>query len=435
MLNVMSHKAVNYKEFSEFSVIWDKFIYDTYFLETSDIKELLNQFGLSKVPTYVMCISLDHCCYSVLDTSCYKVYLILHKILRNLLPKKCEFLLLFAHQNCFYLSGHLLDFSKEKRVNYKVILKEIAGKVIEQLKEKLELFGCPSVTIGIDFGNAVSLRDWREIAQHAIVAHRQKVFYGEGNIFWWEPSIIKRNSSSINELFPTIGSFRDLLNSIIERKLSDIDSILSDLIEDIFRRNLGRLLYLRIQLIEGIILVAHTAIGIGASDIEVSRIVLDFIEKINQIYDPVDLFTITHQAFRSLINLIKTIPMVTDPVISIVLEKITNTEDLSSISLREISQEIPIDYFWLSRVFKKRLGISFTEYLNREKCSRAKKLLLYTHKNISEVAFAAGFKSVQYFEKVFKKLTGISPNKFRLEYSKSYSMKEEMNLGGVSYKR
>jgi AraC-like DNA-binding protein len=416
----MNDKTINYETFRTFSTIWDKFVYEPYFIEKLDAKELLALFKLSKIPTYVMCISLDNADYSNLDISCYKLYLTLCKIIKELLEDK-EFLLLFAHQNCFYLNGHLSDLyrGRESSDKYKDTLKKIAEEIIRKLQKKKKTFNFSSVTIGIDSDKTTSLKKWREVSQHAIVAHRQKLFYGTGHIYLWDQSYIRHDTA--DNLLPSLNIFSKLLNLIVERKFTEVNYILSSLIKSIFKDNIGRLLYLRIQLMEGIILTAHTAIEMGASDIKVSEIVLDFIEKIIHFYDPVDLFSITLLSFRNLIDLIEITPVIIDPLISLVLEKIANSEDLSSLSLKKISKEIPISYSWLSRVFKKRIGISFTEYLNKEKCNRAKKLLLYTHKSISDIAISVGFSSIQYFDKIFKKVVGSSPNKFRLEQGRSFS--------------
>lgn len=414
----MAEEFIDYRTFSALSIIWDKFIYDPTFLDKLSVKELLSQLKLSKIPTYVICISLDGCNYS-LNADCYRLYLILYEILKALLKGK-EFLLTFAHQNCFYISGHLSDLPENRKSirDYRGKMEIFIKEIIRELQNKEKEFKIHTITVGVDFNKVTSLKTWREMAQHAIVAHRQKVLYGKGNIFWWNQHIIRQNSSSPSNLLPTLGIFNKLLNIIIEREFADIDTFLISLIRDIFRNNLGRLLYLRIQLIEGVILTAHTAIGIGVSDISVSEIISEFIDKVNQLYDPIDLFDITYQTLKKLIDLIKTVPIVTDPIISLVLREIATTEDLTDLNLKKVSEKVFISYSWLSRIFKKRVGISFNKYLNREKCNRAKRLLLYTNKSINDIALNAGFKSIQHFERVFKEVVGVSPSKFRLEYSR-----------------
>lgn len=70
----------------------------------------------------------------------------------------------------------------------------------------------------------------------------------------------------------------------------------------------------------------------------------------------------------------------------------------------------------LARSFKKYLGITSSEYINELRINYASNLLIHTNTPIIEICFLAGFQSVSYFYKVFKKKYLISPNKFRQQH-------------------
>lgn len=55
------------------------------------------------------------------------------------------------------------------------------------------------------------------------------------------------------------------------------------------------------------------------------------------------------------------------------------------------------------------------EYLNSYRIEKAKKLLKDDHNKIQDVYERVGYSSSQYFSKVFKKLTGISPWQYQQE--------------------
>ncbi|MEO6837518.1 MAG: AraC family transcriptional regulator [Ginsengibacter sp.] len=65
------------------------------------------------------------------------------------------------------------------------------------------------------------------------------------------------------------------------------------------------------------------------------------------------------------------------------------------------------------RLFKKRTGKSFVEYLNEVRIASACKYLLDTDWSISEVAYNCGYKTVSNFNKLFKNTTGNSPKVYR----------------------
>ncbi len=68
---------------------------------------------------------------------------------------------------------------------------------------------------------------------------------------------------------------------------------------------------------------------------------------------------------------------------------------------------------YVSSIFKKEMGITFNEYLNKYRIEQAKKLIQFEDLLIYEVGIKVGFKDYIYFNKIFKKYEKISPTEFR----------------------
>ncbi|GAA4419604.1 AraC family transcriptional regulator [Nibrella viscosa] len=68
------------------------------------------------------------------------------------------------------------------------------------------------------------------------------------------------------------------------------------------------------------------------------------------------------------------------------------------------------------RYFKKMTLMTFTEFLNQYRINQAKKLLLLD-KTVTEVCFEAGFESLSYFNRTFKKVAGENPLHFKKRHS------------------
>lgn len=83
------------------------------------------------------------------------------------------------------------------------------------------------------------------------------------------------------------------------------------------------------------------------------------------------------------------------------------------ITLRQISGLVGLTPNYLSNLFKKELGVNFSDYLKSLRIELAKKLLMETSLRSYEIAEKTGFIDNTYFCKVFKKTTGKSPNEFR----------------------
>ncbi len=66
-----------------------------------------------------------------------------------------------------------------------------------------------------------------------------------------------------------------------------------------------------------------------------------------------------------------------------------------------------------SRLFKEATGKSVTEYINGYRVEKACLDMIYTDKNITEVAMENGFNNVQYFSRVFKKIMKCSPRFYK----------------------
>lgn len=68
---------------------------------------------------------------------------------------------------------------------------------------------------------------------------------------------------------------------------------------------------------------------------------------------------------------------------------------------------------YFSYLFKKELGISFVEYLNKVRVEEAKKLLDTTDDKTYQISEKIGYSDYKYFSSVFKKLTGLSPIQYK----------------------
>ncbi len=85
------------------------------------------------------------------------------------------------------------------------------------------------------------------------------------------------------------------------------------------------------------------------------------------------------------------------------------------ISLEEVVEAAGISRFHFTRLFKKIMGISFTDYLNYLRTKKAEEIILRRGINVSEVAFAVGYNSLRQFERAFKSVYGKTALQHRRE--------------------
>ncbi|MBK1809844.1 helix-turn-helix domain-containing protein [Clostridium sp. YIM B02505] len=70
---------------------------------------------------------------------------------------------------------------------------------------------------------------------------------------------------------------------------------------------------------------------------------------------------------------------------------------------------------YLCRLFKKETGTNFSDYLNSVRIDKAKQLLSMTEANIVDISIDVGYKNVTYFNRLFKKNTGMTPKEYRIQ--------------------
>lgn len=89
----------------------------------------------------------------------------------------------------------------------------------------------------------------------------------------------------------------------------------------------------------------------------------------------------------------------------------------SDISLDDVSRELDISPYYFSRLFKEGAGVTFIEYLTTLRMNRARELLLDPSVPVKDIGAAVGYQDPNYFSRLFRRQTGLSPSEFREQQS------------------
>lgn len=85
----------------------------------------------------------------------------------------------------------------------------------------------------------------------------------------------------------------------------------------------------------------------------------------------------------------------------------------SGLSSQMVAEYLHINTSYFSEIFNKQMQESFSSYLNRIRIDNARKLLLSTKLPVYDIGFKCGFTTVQHFNRMFKKYTGMTPKQYR----------------------
>lgn len=84
-----------------------------------------------------------------------------------------------------------------------------------------------------------------------------------------------------------------------------------------------------------------------------------------------------------------------------------------NINLKSVADEIGCSYVYLSRIFSKTTGMTFTTFLNRYRILKSLAYLVNSDMNITEIAFKTGFETLRSYDREFKKIFNVTPGEYR----------------------
>lgn len=90
-----------------------------------------------------------------------------------------------------------------------------------------------------------------------------------------------------------------------------------------------------------------------------------------------------------------------------------NTHLEEKLTVDSIAGALRLSPSYLSSAFKKEAGLGLNEYINKRKIQEAMRRLQTSNASVIEISEALSYPSQAYFCTVFKKMTGVTPTKFR----------------------
>lgn len=103
------------------------------------------------------------------------------------------------------------------------------------------------------------------------------------------------------------------------------------------------------------------------------------------------------------------------------VEEYIKSNYMLDISMQDAAQAVNYSETYFCKMFKQQYGQSFTAYLTNYRIEEAKKLLLQPTVNVKCVGERVGYIDSNYFARVFRRNTGMSPSEYRNAFLKSIS--------------
>lgn len=82
-------------------------------------------------------------------------------------------------------------------------------------------------------------------------------------------------------------------------------------------------------------------------------------------------------------------------------------------NIKDIAQNLSYSEYYLSHLFKEKMGITIKKYLTKKKISHASELLATSELTIEQIATVLGFSCAYTFRRAFKECTGLTPSEYK----------------------
>lgn len=96
-----------------------------------------------------------------------------------------------------------------------------------------------------------------------------------------------------------------------------------------------------------------------------------------------------------------------------IVEIIASDYKKTNLTIGDISMKTGVSTVKISATLQDKYSTTFKQYLNTIRLTEAKRLLKETDRQISEIAYMVGYKSVTHFNRVFKSKEKLTPKQFR----------------------
>ena len=206
---------------------------------------------------------------------------------------------------------------------------------------------------------------------------------------------------------------REMLSRVRMGDKKGARAMLNELLAHIFLRSPGNIELMKARLLELVVMISRAAVESGAELEKLLGLNYNFISEASGIdgYEEISAWIVK----------------VLDTFLDTVYESRGNPESrqlndalsfirqhfAENLTLEEVAAQAYVSPFYLSHMFKEKLGVTFVEYLTRVRMETAKNYLLNTRLSIADIAERVGYEDAGYFGKVFKRAAGVTPKGFR----------------------
>lgn len=136
------------------------------------------------------------------------------------------------------------------------------------------------------------------------------------------------------------------------------------------------------------------------------------VQSMERFFHPAHYEAVLHRLVSEVCEAIRTQKHANDPIIEFTLEYVQMNYH-QDLTLDTVAKPLNITGGYLSTYFKEKTGKNFIDYVHEVRIREAKRMLLETDWKIQDIAGRCGYPYLNSFNRIFKKMTGMSPREYR----------------------
>lgn len=206
---------------------------------------------------------------------------------------------------------------------------------------------------------------------------------------------------------------KELLLKVRNGDIIGAKNILNDMIGRILFASGGNINIIKSKTLELCTLLSRASIDGGADSNTIIDLNSKFLYKISNIKNIEDLSYWVIHMLDSFTQNVFNFNESKNPVLIQKCISYINEHYNEDINLETVANIVHLNPSYFSSIFKKEVGVSFSNYLNKIRIEQSKLMLKNTDSSIVEIALEVGFEDQSYFSKVFKNLTKMTPKQYR----------------------
>jgi YesN/AraC family two-component response regulator len=138
-------------------------------------------------------------------------------------------------------------------------------------------------------------------------------------------------------------------------------------------------------------------------------VLIDTLERFKQKYD------IMHDVEDYTVSMVSSLPTTNNKTLNHILNYIKENYS-SRLHLYNIAEEFHFNANYISQLFSKELGMSFSEYLTQYRMDIAENMFLESNAPVKVICSNVGIDDYFYFNRIFKKYKGLTPSQLRAQH-------------------